>query len=163
MVEALSSRLKLRDMFLSAAECPQFVAQPDLARRPWEAALTLLPTIKATHNLSKPVDESFSVKLQRKLASTVPPRPIVKLSFENAFGHLDRLFKDGCELINVLSYTNSQCLQVRSPVQNRACAELTSLLRHSCAIFRQRNRSLSSMYGLYSKHSSSTPWKCLEE
>ncbi|KAI6781851.1 N-alpha-acetyltransferase 35 [Emericellopsis cladophorae] len=109
--EALSSRLKLRDIFLSAAECPQFVAQPDLARQPWETALMLLPTIKATHGLSKQVDESFSVKLQRKLASTVPPRPIVKLSFENAFGHLDRLFKDGCELINVLSYTNSQCLQ----------------------------------------------------
>jgi hypothetical protein len=98
---------------LSATECPQFVAQPDLARQPWEAALALLPTIKATHHLARSVDESFSVKLQRKLASTVPPRPIVKLGFDNAFGHLHRLFKDGCELINVLSYTDSQCLQVR--------------------------------------------------
>lgn len=114
LVDALSSRLKLRDVFLSAAECPEHVDRPDLARRPWDQGLALLPTIKSTHALGKPVDEAFSAKLQRKLASTIPPRPIVQLSFDDAFGHLTRLFQDGQEVINVLRFTNSQCLLVCS-------------------------------------------------
>ncbi|KAF4123844.1 N-alpha-acetyltransferase 35, NatC auxiliary subunit [Geosmithia morbida] len=110
IVEALSNRLILRDIFLSAAECPQYVDDPDTARKPWTAGIALLPAIQRTHALGKPVDESFSVKLQRKLASTVPPRPIVQLSFDDAFGHLSRLFQDGQDVITVLNYTNTQCL-----------------------------------------------------
>lgn len=109
--EALSSRLKLRNIFLSAVECPQFIKEPQLARKPWTDGRSILPAISASHKLSKAVDESFSAKLQRKLASTIPPRPIVQLSFDDAFGHLERLFKDGEELINVLDFTNPQCLQ----------------------------------------------------
>lgn len=113
MVEALASRLRLRDIFLSAAECPEHVYAPPKALEPWEVGIAILPAIKETHGLGTPVDESFSVKLQRKLASTVPPRPIVQLSFDDAFGHLSRLFNDGREVVTVLQYTNSQCLLVR--------------------------------------------------
>ncbi|KAF7559885.1 hypothetical protein G7046_g4265 [Stylonectria norvegica] len=108
---ALNRRLDLRIAFLDAAECPQHMKQPALAKKPWEEALRILPDIKASHSLGKAVDESFSTKLQRKLASTMPPRPIVQLSFDEAFGHLSALFKDGFELIDVLNYTDSQCLQ----------------------------------------------------
>ncbi|PHH90179.1 hypothetical protein CDD83_4338 [Cordyceps sp. RAO-2017] len=41
----------------------------------------------------------------------MPPRPIVQLSFDDAFGHLSRLCKDGSEVVGVLDYTDSQCLQ----------------------------------------------------
>ena len=112
VTDALSSRLKFRDIFLLAAECPAHVDDPDLARKPWIDGIGVLPEIKSTHHLGRPVDESFSVKLQRKLASTIPPRPIVQLSFDDAFGHLSRLFHDGQEVINVLHYKDSQCLQV---------------------------------------------------
>jgi hypothetical protein len=81
---------------------------------PWKEGISILSLLKETHHLGKPVDDSFSAKLQRKLASTVPPRPIVQLSFEDAFGHLSRLFKDGLEVIGVLDYTDPQCLQVCS-------------------------------------------------
>lgn len=110
MSKALARRLKLRYFFLDATECLEHIREPELARKPWEEAVALLPDIKASHGLGKAVDEAFSAKLQRKLASTMPPRPIVQIGFDDAFGHLSRLFKDGSELIGVLNYTDSQCL-----------------------------------------------------
>lgn len=112
MTEALVDRLRLRNIFLSAVECPELIKQPELARRAWTEGKSVLPKINASHKFSKSVDEAFSAKLQRKLASTIPPRPIVHLSFDDAFGHLERLFNDGEKLINVLDFTNPQCLQV---------------------------------------------------
>ncbi|UNI20121.1 N-alpha-acetyltransferase, non-catalitic subunit, variant 2 [Purpureocillium takamizusanense] len=110
LVDALTSRLELRWLFLEAVECPQYVKDANKARRLWEEAQAVLPSINATHALSKPVDEAFSAKLQRKLASTMPPRPIVELGFDAAFDHLSRLFADGLEVISVLDYVDSQCL-----------------------------------------------------
>lgn len=114
ILDALDCRLSLRDIFLSATECPQHVKRPERARLPWKEGISILQGLKSTHHLSKPVDEAFSAKLQRKLASTVPPRPIVHISFDDAFGHLTRLFNDGLEVIGVLDYTDPQCLQVRT-------------------------------------------------
>lgn len=112
LIQALDRRLELRYAFLNATESPQHIKQPDLARAPWLEALATLPEINSSHSLGKAVDEAFSTKLQRKLASTMPPRPIVQLSFDDAYGHLFRLFKDGSEVIDVLQYTDSLCLQV---------------------------------------------------
>ncbi|CAM1504209.1 Fc.00g018000.m01.CDS01 [Cosmosporella sp. VM-42] len=111
IIQALDRRLELRSIFLDAAECPQHMKDPNSARKPWKEALAIFTSIKKSHSLGKAVDEAFSAKLQRKLASTMPPRPIVQLSFEDCFGHLKRLFEDGLELIDVLNYTDSQCLQ----------------------------------------------------
>ncbi|KFA77112.1 hypothetical protein S40288_05297, partial [Stachybotrys chartarum IBT 40288] len=111
VLDAIMLRLQLRRIFLDAAQCSQHMKNPDAARAPWKDALAILPQIKSTHSLAKPVDEAFSAKLQMKLASTMPPRPIVELSFSDAFGHLDRLFRDGLEVVDVIEYTDSQCLQ----------------------------------------------------
>ncbi|KHO01969.1 Mak10 subunit, NatC N(alpha)-terminal acetyltransferase [Metarhizium album ARSEF 1941] len=111
IAEALISRLDLRDIFLDTAESPQHVRDLVKARLPWEAAIAILPRISSTHSLTKPVEDAFSTKLQRKLASTMPPRPIVQLKFDDAFNNLSRLCKDGLEVIGVLKYTDSQCLQ----------------------------------------------------
>jgi N-alpha-acetyltransferase 35, NatC auxiliary subunit len=119
--EALDQRLQLRLYFLGATECPKHVKEPEVARKPWLEGLKILPAIKSSHALGKPVDDAFSAKLQRKLASTMPPRPIVQLEFEDACGHLLRLFTDGVELIDVLNYTDSQCLQVRNGLFFRDC------------------------------------------
>lgn len=112
VADALISRLKLRDIILSAVECSQHVDNLDLARKPWDEGLTLLPTIKSTHALADSCDSAFSAKLQRKLASTIPPRPIVQLGFDDAFRHLSRMFQDGQEVVKILDTTNSQCLLV---------------------------------------------------
>lgn len=112
LVEALLLRLELRHILLDAVECPKHMKEPDLAKKPWKEGLAILPALNKTHFLASPVDEAFSAKLQRKLASTMPPRPIVQLEFDVAFGHLKALFEDGLELIDVLHYTDSQCLLV---------------------------------------------------
>lgn len=112
ILDALLSRLELRRIFLVATEGPDDLSDLDLARRPWNEGVAILPAIKSTHSFGKPVDEAFSVKLQRKLASTMPPRPIVQLEFDDALGHMSRLFRDGSELIKVLDYADSQSLQV---------------------------------------------------
>ncbi|KAH6960879.1 Mak10 subunit, NatC N-terminal acetyltransferase-domain-containing protein [Fusarium avenaceum] len=108
--EALDQRLQLRSVFLEATECPKHVKEPNVARKPWLDGLEILPRIKSSHDLGRPIDDAFSAKLQRKLASTMPPRPIVQLDFDDAFVHLTRLFEDGAQLIDVLNYTDSQCL-----------------------------------------------------
>ncbi|KJZ75053.1 hypothetical protein HIM_05539 [Hirsutella minnesotensis 3608] len=111
VTEALISRLALRRSFLAAAECPQHMKEPEKAQKPWREGRDLIAKIGSTHDLARPVADAFSAKLQRKLASTMPPRPIVELAFQDAFRHLSRLFEDGADVIRVLDYTDSQCLQ----------------------------------------------------
>jgi N-alpha-acetyltransferase 35, NatC auxiliary subunit len=118
LVQALDLRLLLRHILLDAIDLSQHQAAPNVVKRVWQEGFDLLARISQSHSLSKSVPDAFSEKLQRKLASTMPPRPIVQLSFEHAFGHLARLFSDAIEVTGVLNYTDSQCLQVcpyRSP------------------------------------------------
>jgi hypothetical protein len=112
LIEALDSRLELRQIFLDVAETPQHRNDPEKARKPWTSGLPVLAKLGKTHALAQPVDDAFSVKLQRKLASTMPPRPIVQLSFDDALGHFTRLFRDGEQMIDVLKFHDTQSLQV---------------------------------------------------
>jgi hypothetical protein len=84
-----------------------------MVRTVWEELSRTLPELKTSHQLGKPVPESFSIKLQRKLASTVPPRPMVNVSFEDAFEHLERLCQDGVTASEVMNYHDSHSLMVR--------------------------------------------------
>ncbi|KAG6157516.1 hypothetical protein E4U37_007270 [Claviceps purpurea] len=111
VADALVSRLDLRMVFLEAMESPRHMRDVSRARAPWDNGLELLSRIETTHCLATAVDDAFSMKLQRKLASTMPPRPIVRLEFQDAFGHFSRLFRDGSEVVGVLQYADSQCLQ----------------------------------------------------
>lgn len=78
----------------------------------WSATLQLLPGIKSGRDLAKPVPDSFSDKLQRKLASTVPPRPAVTIAFDDAYQHLERLCKDGHVVTEVLNFHDTHSLMV---------------------------------------------------
>ena len=62
--------------------------------------------------LGKAVDEAFSLKIQRRLASTVPPRPMVKISPEDAIKHLKRFFHDAIDAQQILDYHGPYNLQV---------------------------------------------------
>lgn len=84
--DALISRLSFRRSFLiSCGQKPEF-NQLDS----WEDCLRELPILLKTSSLGIPVDRAFSATIQRRLASTIPPRPIVKISFEQAHEHLRR-------------------------------------------------------------------------
>ncbi|ORY63957.1 Mak10 subunit, NatC N-terminal acetyltransferase-domain-containing protein [Pseudomassariella vexata] len=108
---ALDIRLELRIAFLRAMELSALrTANPESLKMPWIQMHGLIEHIKKQHSLGKPVPDAFSTKLQRRLASTLPPRPIVYLSFEETHEHFRRLFKDGKEIMDVLKYSDPQSL-----------------------------------------------------
>lgn len=86
----------------------------------WDTSLELLAKVEKTHKLGKPVSEAFSTSVQRKLASQVPPRPIVELSFEDATSSLKKLCVEGKDMLKILKYQGSTNLVV--------CEHLISVL-----------------------------------
>ncbi|KAI1762767.1 Mak10-domain-containing protein [Hypoxylon sp. FL1150] len=108
---ALDLRLELRMAFLRASDLSTLrKANPDSLKMPWIQMSGLLEHINKQHSLAKPVPEAFSTKLQRRLASTMPPRPMVQPSFEESYGHFKRLFQDGIDIMDVLKYAEPQSL-----------------------------------------------------
>jgi hypothetical protein len=111
---ALKCRLEFRQTFLRTVEEANSRTSVEDIKRHWQNLEATLPILKSSANLAKPVPASFSAKLQRKLASTVPPRPIVDLKWEAAFDHLERLCRDGSVAAEVLAYYDSHSLMVSS-------------------------------------------------
>ena len=116
---ALSSRLEFRESFLKTVEEANSRDSMDNIKQHWFELHSLLPGLKSSTALGKPVPASFSVKLQRKLASTVPPRPIVNLSWDVAYDALERLCRDGSVAAEVLKYYDSHSLMVCYSVTKR--------------------------------------------
>lgn len=109
--QALISRIELRACILAAVDVKHAM---DIERaREWERCIGLLSALKQTRRFGKPVKNSFSVKMQRKLASTVPPRPIVDVTFDNALDLLDRICGCGRDAYRILEYHGGSQLQVR--------------------------------------------------
>ena len=68
----------------------------------WAECSTFLSSVIKSNSLGTPVSRCFSTKVQRRLASTVPPRPIVSIDFVAAHDFLKRLCEDGAYLPRVL-------------------------------------------------------------
>ncbi|KAH0537157.1 hypothetical protein FGG08_006027 [Glutinoglossum americanum] len=109
--DALKTRLQFRKAFLGAVSKDLGIIK-DPSTIEWETCAKQLQAVEDSHHLGKPVEQSFSVKIQRKLASTVPPRPMVNISFENAILHLRKLCQDGTDLAAVLDFRGSNDLLV---------------------------------------------------
>ena len=69
-----------------------------------------LETAQETHSLSRIVPDAFSTKLQRRLASTVPPRPMVTVSMEEAWTFWQRMLDDCKNVFSVHQAAHSQDL-----------------------------------------------------
>lgn len=110
---ALAQRLGFRFSFLTAVSTVEDRSIPFEVKKSWTAALESLPGLKSELELSKSVPEAFSAKLQRKLASTVPPRPVVTVEIGAAYAHLERLCQDGLIVTEVLNFHDSHSLMVR--------------------------------------------------
>ena len=111
--EALLHRLWFRASFLKAVEKADSRTSSSNLKALWTELMASLPALKSSTELGKAVPPSFSVKLQRKLASTVPPRPIVQVSGEAAFDHLERLCRDASAVVEALDYHGSHSLMVK--------------------------------------------------
>lgn len=82
----------------------------------WDTSLELLARVEETHKLGKPVAEAFSTSVQRKLASQVPPRPIVEISFEDAISSLKKLCVEGKDMLKIIKYQGSTNLVVSKKI-----------------------------------------------
>ncbi|KAI4290696.1 MAG: hypothetical protein L6R35_000003 [Caloplaca aegaea] len=104
--KAISVRLTLRRRLLIAM---QFDLNPDQEARIrcWKHCSELLPALIQTHTVSKPVTAAFSIKIQRRLASSVPPRPMVEATFGETHAFLANLCRDAADVYRVLEYHGS--------------------------------------------------------
>lgn len=101
--EAIRCRLLFRHNFLCALDEDLEVIDTRSTDN-FASCLSALDVIAGTVAIGKPVPEAFSLKIQRRLASTVPPRPIVHISPEDALAHLKRLCQDAIDMQQMLDY-----------------------------------------------------------
>jgi hypothetical protein len=81
----------------------------------WGDCSRLVADIIATHDAGAEVDGSFSAKIQRRLASTVPPRPIVNVDFKTTTEFLVRMCAEGQEAENIFQCQRASSLIVSAP------------------------------------------------
>jgi N-alpha-acetyltransferase 35, NatC auxiliary subunit len=65
--------------------------------------LVLLNEIKLSTRLGAPILESFSLKIQRTLASSVPPRPMIKIEDHQVFSFMTQLLIDLSQVHELLT------------------------------------------------------------
>lgn len=80
----------------------------------WQEISNVSDDIKYTHKLGRPVPESFSGKIQRRLASTVPPKPMVEMSFDDAFLKLEQMVKDCQEAVKIVNFGLDNVQQLKA-------------------------------------------------
>lgn len=112
--DAIRCRLLFRHEFLSALDEDLEVLDTRSTDN-FVSCLSTLSGITETVALGTPVPEAFSLKIQRKLASTVPPRPIVQISPEDALAHLKRLCQDAIDMQEMLDYRGPSNFKVLQP------------------------------------------------
>ncbi|PGH18870.1 hypothetical protein AJ79_00286 [Helicocarpus griseus UAMH5409] len=108
--EALVSRLIFRREFLSALDLDTLPAK-ERSTQPFLASLRQISLIQRSMAVGKHVPEAFSLKIQRRLASTVPPRPMVIMSPEDAIAHMTRFCQDAVDVQQILDYRGPHNLQ----------------------------------------------------
>lgn len=89
--EAIILRLRSRQSFLEAF-LPLRPNEAPEAR--WTVMEERIKEIQASHALSKLAPQTFSAKVQRRMASTAPPRPIIDIGFDEASKYLAKMFDD---------------------------------------------------------------------
>ncbi|KAI4119855.1 MAG: hypothetical protein LQ345_000322 [Seirophora villosa] len=104
--KAISVRLTLRRRLLIAMGS-DLSPDKDAQIRCWKHCSELLPALIETRVVSKPVKAAFSIKIQRRLASSVPPRPMVEATFDETHAFLANLCRDAADVYRVLDYHGS--------------------------------------------------------
>ena len=114
--EAIFSRLKFRKGFLHAVASEETVAKQKHMSL-WSSCLALLSEMLMSKEYGTLVPSCFSSKIQRRLASTVPPRPLVSISIADAHSYLRKLFEDGIAAGHVLECNTGSQITVNSSFQ----------------------------------------------
>lgn len=109
--QALVDRLEFRRNFLIALGQDVAVRQTR-AKEPFQDCLSHVLRIEKSISSSEPVPDAFSLKIQRRLASTMPPRPMVNISPAAAMDHLRRFCQDAIDAQEILDYSGPYNLSV---------------------------------------------------
>jgi N-alpha-acetyltransferase 35, NatC auxiliary subunit len=105
---ALECRLIFRQELLNSFQADQ--DHPQLPPPSHLSCVPLLAEINRTAVLGKKVEDAFSLKVQRTLASSVPPRPMVTIQFPEAVLHLERLCYDATDVYQLCEIEGSENL-----------------------------------------------------
>lgn len=89
--DALITRLEMRRDLITT-----FLPNESISytTKNWTRLADQVEDVMKSHGLGKPVPDAFSAKIQRRLASTAPPRPIADVKFEEACRQLKTLYTD---------------------------------------------------------------------
>lgn len=109
---ALANRIQFRKAFLSVMKLENPRDGPSQIHF-WEICLEVLPSLLETKELGVAVDTSFSTKIQRRLANTVPPRPIVQIPFRESHLFLYQICQNGKEIFRAIDCTDNNSWLVR--------------------------------------------------
>ena len=96
--KALIDRLKFRKALLKAmALTPAPDLLPSAMSDVWDTIPKHLMAVQASHGSGLPLRKAFTSKIPYGLASTVPPKPIVEVSFDEAITIIRCLCEDSRE------------------------------------------------------------------
>ena len=109
--DALISRIEFRKSFLTAVRLESAIHSSDTTDA-WNQCLRILPLLYKTNAVGLSVSDAFSTKIQCKLASGVPPRPIIEIGFEESYTYLHRLCQKGHELFLIRGLNDGSNLMV---------------------------------------------------
>lgn len=80
----------------------------------WKLSAEFADKVAKSHHLASPANWAWSMSVQRKLASQVPPRQIVEFEFGKAIETLKGMCSDIMSLIRILDYESPGNLMVRT-------------------------------------------------
>lgn len=106
LAAALRNRLKLRKLLLEDF-AKDGESYHEGATSNWVESRALAVETEKDHVLGKPVPEAWSNSVQRKLASSVPPRPLVETAFSEAIASLKQLCDDTVDMLKILNYAGA--------------------------------------------------------
>lgn len=100
---ALKYRLLFRKSLLLVFSSKTKEWSSDASER-WDTTLCFVKKVGETHKIAIPVPSAFSISVQRKLVSQVPPRDMVDYSFEDAVSNFKKLCIEGKDILKILDF-----------------------------------------------------------
>ena len=116
----MRARLNIRKALLSAVYTEDGVVNASRLES-WKLCSGAQLKVVQTNILGVPVESAFSAKIQRRLASSVPPRPVVDITFEDAHAFLSRICLRGQEAFEVLKCGDASHTLVRQLMLELRC------------------------------------------
>ena len=148
--EALTSRFMFRKRFLRAVALDPCVSKEEYAAT-WRNCSSTLPSLLDSSKHGSAVPQSFSAKIQRRFASTVPPRPVMMNDLKESHDYLQRLFDDAEKAEGVIDCLKGSQIAVRSRIEYTLISVLI-LCRRSYRSLKRESHNHLCMYDVCYHH-----------